>query len=281
MPTFATLEPISVTLSLGFVVANVQVTAEDRDDTTVEVRPVDDSSKTDLKAAEQTRIEYADGGLLVRAPKLGTLFTRTGAVDVTIALPAGSRVQGETGLGELRCRGPIGECRFKTGYGEIRLDRAASVNLRSGSGDITVDRVDGGAEITAGNGAVNIREIDGPATVKNSNGSSWIGVVTGDLRVQAGNGDVTVDRAHAGVTAKTANGSLRVGEVVRGAVTLETAAGSVEVGVRSGSAAWLDLDTRFGRVRNELAVTAAPEGTDEAVQIRARTHIGDILIRRS
>jgi DUF4097 and DUF4098 domain-containing protein YvlB len=281
MPTFATLEPISVTLSLGFVVANVQVTAEDRDDTTVEVRPVDDSSKADLKAAEQTRIEYADGSLLVRAPKLGMLFVRTGAIDVTIMMPAGSRVQGDTGMGELRCDGPIGECRFKTGYGDIRLDRAASVNLRSGSGAVTVDRIDGGAEVTASNGAVNIREIDGPATVKNSNGPSWIGEVTGDLRVHASNGDVTVDHAHADVTAKTANGSLRVGEVVRGSVTLETAAGSVEVGVRSGSAAWLDLDTRFGRVRNELAVTAAPEGTHEAVQIRARTHIGDILIRRS
>jgi DUF4097 and DUF4098 domain-containing protein YvlB len=281
MPTFGTPHPISVTLSLGFVVANVRITAGDRDDTTVDVRPVDESSKADLKVVEQTRVEYADDRLVVRAPKLGMLFTRTGSVDVTIELPSGSQVQGETGMGELRCEGPIGECRFKTGFGAIHLEQATSVHLHSGSGDVTVDRVDGAAEVTASNGAVNIRRIDGPATVKNSNGASWIGEVTGDLRLNASNGNVTVDRATAGVVAKTANGSLRIGEVTRGAVTLETAAGSVEVGIRQGSAAWLDLNTHYGSVRNELAATTGPEGTDEAVEVRARTSVGDIVIRRS
>ncbi|MGH8775436.1 MAG: DUF4097 family beta strand repeat-containing protein [Jiangellaceae bacterium] len=281
MPTFDTPQPISVRLSLGFVVANVLVTAGDRTDTTVDLRPIDASSKADLKIVEQTRIEYADGNLVVRAPKLGTLFGRTGSVDVTIALPSGSQLQGATGMGELLCEGRLGECRLKTGYGEIRLDQAGAVNLNSASGDVTVDRVDGVAEITASNGAVNIRRIDGPATVKNSNGASWIGEITGDLRLNGANGAVTVDRARAGVTAKTANGSVRIGEVTRGAVTLETAAGSLEVGIRTGTAAWLDLNTVSGRVRNELAAAAGPDSTDETVEVRARTYVGDIIVRRT
>lgn len=281
MPTFDTPRPISVRLSLGFVVANVRVTAGDRTDTTVDVRPVDESNKADLKIAEQTRVEYADGRLVVRAPKLGTLFSRTGSVDVTIALPSGSGLQGETGMGELLCEGRLAECRFKTGYGEIRVEQAGAVNLSSASGDIIVDDADGGAEITASNGAVNVRRIDGPATVKNSNGASWIGEVTGDLRFNGANGAVTVDRAYADVAAKTANGSVRIGEVTRGAVTLETAAGSLDVGIRTGTAAWLDVKTVLGRVRNELAAAAGPENTDETVEVRARTYVGDIIIRRT
>jgi len=281
MPTFDTPQPISVRLSLGFVVANVRVTAGDRTDTTVDVRPVDASSKADLKIAEQIHIDYADGRLVVRAPKFGTLFGRTGSVDVTIALPSGSQLQGETGMGELVCEGRLGECRLKTGYGEIRLDQAGAVSLKSGSGDITVDHADGDAEITAGNGAVSVRRIDGPATIKNSNGASWIGEVTGDLRLNAANGALTVDRAGAGVTAKTANGSVRIGEVTRGTVTLETAAGSLDVGIRTGTAAWLDLNTTAGRVRNELAAAAGPENTDETVEVRARTYVGDIIVRRT
>src|SRR5215470_7317327 len=139
MPTFDTPQPISVRLSLGSVIANVRVTAGDRTDTTVDVHPVDASSKADLKIAEQTRVECSDGRLLVRAPKLGSLFGRTGSVDVTIALPSGSQLQGEIGMGELLCEGELGECRFKTGYGEIRLDKAAAVDLTSASGDVTVD----------------------------------------------------------------------------------------------------------------------------------------------
>jgi DUF4097 and DUF4098 domain-containing protein YvlB len=280
MPTFDTPQPISVRLSLGFVVANVRVTAGERTDTTVDVRPVDASSKADLKVAEQTRIEYADGRLVVRAARLGALLSRTGSVDVTIALPSGSQLQGETGMGELLCEGRLGECRFKTGYGEIRLDQAGAVDLNSGSGDVTVDHADGGAEITARNGSVNVRRIDGPAMVRNSNGASWIGEVTGDLRVNGANGAVTVDRAHAGVIAKTANGSVRIGEVSRGAVTLETAAGCLEVGVRTGTGVWLDLNTVSGRIRNELAAAAGPD-TDETVEVRARTYVGDIVVRRT
>jgi DUF4097 and DUF4098 domain-containing protein YvlB len=281
MPTFDTPQPISVRLNLGFVVANVHVSAGERSETTVDVRPVDASRKADLKIAEQTRVEYADGQLLVRGPKLGTLFTRTGSVDVTIALPAGSQLQGETGMGELRCEGRLGECRFKTGYGEIRVDHAGPVQLKSGSGDVIVGDAEGPAEITASNGDLRVRRIDGPATVRNSNGGSWIGEVTGDLRVNAANGSIDVDRADAGVVAKTANGKVRIGQVTRGAVTLETAAGSLEVGVRTGTAAWLDLNTVSGRIRNELAAAAGPEDTDETVEVRARTYVGDIVVRRT
>src|SRR6266511_3490249 len=210
MPTFDTPQPVSARLSLGFVVANVRVTASDRTDTTVDVQPMDASSKADVKVAEQTRIEYADGRLEVRAPKLSTLFGRTGSVDVTITLPSGSRLQGETGMGELLCEGRLGE-------------------------------------------------------------------FTGELRVNGANGGVTVDRAHAGVTAKTANGSVRIGEVTSGAVTLETAAGSLEVGIHTGTAAWLDLNTVAGRIRNELAAAAGPDNSEETVEVRARTYVGDII----
>jgi DUF4097 and DUF4098 domain-containing protein YvlB len=281
MPTFDTPQPIIVQLSLGFVIANVRLTTGDRADTTVDIRPNDPANTADLKIAEQIHIGYADGRLAVRAPRLSTLFGRKGSIDVIIALPSGSHLHGETGMGEVLGEGRLGEVRFKTGYGDIRLDQAGELRLQSGSGDITVDAADGGAEITASNGAVNVRRIDGAAAVKNSNGATWIGEVTGDLRVNGANGGVTVDRAHASVAAKTANGSVRVGEVARGTVTLETAAGSLDVGIRTGTAAWLDLKTVSGRVHNELGEVAGPEKTEETVEVRARTYVGNITVRRA
>ncbi|QGN47630.1 DUF4097 family beta strand repeat-containing protein [Micromonospora sp. WMMD558] len=282
MPTFDTPDPISATISLSFVAGNVRIIASDRGDTTVDVRPMDASSKADLKVVEQTRVEYADGTLTVRVPKqLSALFGRTGGVDVTIELPSGSQVQGDTGMGEFHCEGRFGECRLKSGYGPIRLDQAGPVHLNSGFGDVIVSGVDGGAEVTTGSGAVRIGRIDGPARVKNSNGDSWIGEVTGDLRVNAANGNISVDRAHAGVTAKTASGGVRIGEVTRGAVAVETAAGSLDVGISAGTAAWLELKTSAGRVRNELSTTPAPDSTDQTVEVRARTSAGDIIIRRA
>src|SRR5579859_7898408 len=82
MPTFDTPEPISAVVELA--VGDASITASDRTDTIVQVRPSDGSNDADVRAAEQTRVEYAAGRLLVKAPKqrgLG-LFGKTGSVDL-------------------------------------------------------------------------------------------------------------------------------------------------------------------------------------------------------
>ena len=117
--------------------------------------------------------------------------------------------------------------------------------------------------------------------VRNSNRETWIGDVAGELRVKGANGSISVDRARSAVVAKTANGDIRLGEVASGNVLAHTAFGAIEVGVRDGVAAWLDLDTRFGRVENELDETGEPGNGEATVEVRARTAYGDINIRRA
>jgi hypothetical protein len=282
MPTFDTPQPISVTVDLG--VGDLRIVASDRTDTLVEVRPSDPAKKADVTAAEQTRVEYAGGRLLIKAPKNWRQYTFRGggeSVDVQVELPAGSQLQGETGVAALRCQGRLGECRYKTGVGDIQLDRAGAVQLRTGVGDITVERAGGDAELTTGSGSLRLDGIDGTAVVKNSNGDTWIGRVTGDLRVNAANGRISVDQASGAVAAKSANGDVRLGEVAHGAVLAQTAFGKVEIGIRDGVAAWLDLNTRFGTVRNDLDTADRPAAGEEAVEVRARTSFGDITIHRS
>lgn len=281
MHKYETPQPVHVTLSLGYVVANIQVTAGDRADTTIEVVPSDPSSKADVKVAEQTRVEQVDGQVLVKAPKLSTLFSRSGAIDVTVELPNGSTVTGESGMGSFITEGLFAECRFKTGFGPITVEEAGSAVLASGSGDVTVGHIAGEAEVKTATGTLRIRQVDGPATVKNSNGATWIGDVAGDVQVIGANGSITVDRARSNAILKTANGSVHIGEVFRGSVTLETASGGLEVGVHEGTAAWLDLNTVAGRVRSELDSTNEPGRDDETVQVRARTYVGDIVVRRA
>jgi DUF4097 and DUF4098 domain-containing protein YvlB len=138
----------------------------------------------------------------------------------------------------------------------------------------------GRGEIT-GSGQISIGEIDGSAVIKNLNGVIWVGEVTGDLRCNSANGDVTIDRALGAVAAKTANGAVRIGEVVRGSVELGTAYGELEVGIREGTAALLDVRSSYGSVRNSLQASDRPEPSDQTVEVRARTSFGDILIHRS
>jgi DUF4097 and DUF4098 domain-containing protein YvlB len=283
MPTYDTPHPVTATVEL--VVGDLRIVAADRADTVVEVRPSDPGSDADVRAADQTRVEYADGLLLVKTPKqrgLG-LFGKPGSVDVTVDLPARSKVQVDSGAGGVRTTGTLGACRVKSGAGDVQVDRVEGgrLLLEIGAGRVDVDTVAGRADISTGSGRLQVREIDGPAVVKNSNGDSWIGLVAGDLRINAANGDIAVDRAGGDVVASTANGGITVGAVTRGTVSLKTGFGEIEVGIPAGTAAKLDVSTSFGRIRNQLESTDGPQETDETVDLRARSSYGDIVIRRS
>jgi hypothetical protein len=280
MPTFDTPEPITATIEL--TMGDVRITAGDRSATVVEVQPTDASNDEDVKAAALTRVEYANEQLLVKAPRLRSWLPRRdgGSIDLTIELPAGSQLHGAGQLADFHCDGRLGDCRIKTGLGDIQLDRGGTLSLKSGTGDITVDHATGHAEVKAGSGDVRLRELEASAEVKNSNGDTWIGEAGGELRVNAANGSIAVDVAHAGVGAKSANGDVRLGDVARGSVVLETKIGDLEVGIREGTAAWLDVSASAGKVHNALDAADAPEPSSETVEVRARTVVGNVVIRR-
>lgn len=281
MPNFETPEPISVTLELG--VGNVRIAASDRTDTTVDVRPSDDSDESDVQAAERVRVDYANGVLHVAGPKARAFdFSRKSrSVEVSIELPSGSQVSGELQLGDLGGTGRLGECRFKPSCGNVRLERTGPLRVDTGAGHVTADGVAGNAEIHTGSGKVSLGEVGGSVVVKNSNGHTTITAATGDVRVRSANGDISVGRAGAGVDAKTSNGSIRLGEVARGCVELGTAAGDLEIGIARGTAALLEVKTGFGQVHNLLDNITGPGESDETVEVRAHTAYGAITIQRS
>ncbi|GGV71083.1 hypothetical protein GCM10010340_16720 [Streptomyces griseoloalbus] len=259
---------------------SLQFTAGDRPDTVVEVRPRDPKKDLDVRTADQTEVTYAGGALTVRTPK-PNLFGRTGVVDVTVELPTGSRVDMTGAWTQMLGEGRLGEVRVKTSSGDVRLDTTGPLKLTASHGSITVDRVEGTAEITTSSGSLRVGLVDGPAVLKNSHGTTTVDAATGELRVSGANGDIEIRRAEDSVTATTAHGTLRVGEVARGTVQLETNHGAIEVGVREGTAAWLDVTSGSGQVRNTLTASDTPEQTEDTVEVRARTRHGNIDIRRA
>ncbi|AYL37492.1 DUF4097 domain-containing protein [Streptomyces fungicidicus] len=278
MPSFDTPEAISVTAHVYS--GSLQFTASDRPDTVVELRPRDPKKDLDVRATEQTEVTCVNGALTVRTPK-ANLLGRGGTVDITVELPTGSDID-VTGTGaNLLGEGRLGEVRVKISAGDVRLDTTGPLKLTAAHGSIAVDRVEGPAEITSSTGSLRVGFVDGPAVLKNSHGTTAVGTAMGELSVRGANGDIEIRRAEDSVTATLANGALRVDEVVRGAVQLETNYGAIDIGVRQGTAAWLDVSSGHGQVRNALTASGAPERTEDTVEVRARTRFGNIDIRRA
>ncbi|QFU92052.1 DUF4097 family beta strand repeat-containing protein [Amycolatopsis sp. YIM 10] len=258
MPIFDTPAPINATVELA--VGEVRLVASDRTDTVVEVSPTNQADASDVKAAAETRVEYSNGELRVTGPKRNPLdlSKKTRSIAVTIELPTGSRVRGEVAMGDFHGTGTLGDSRFKTSAGHVRMEATGSLLAETSAGHVEVGHVAGDAEITTGTGRVSLGEVDGTGVVKNSNGPTTIRQAGGELRLRAANGDISVDRAVAEVDA-------------------ESSLGDILVGVADSTSARLELNTKFGRVRNALA-DGLPRQRD-TVDVRARTSFGDITVR--
>ena len=181
MQKFAT--PAEITAVLDIPAGRVQLIAAERADTTVEVLPADASKGRDVKGAEQTSVEYADGVLRIETPVRNKLLGPSGSLEVTVQLPAGSRVEVKAAGADLRAVGRFGDIAFEGAYGAVKVDEAASVRVTTAGGDVSIGRLHGPAEISTAQGDIKITEAVRGKVV---------------LRTQAGN--VSVDAAR-GVSA--------------------------------------------------------------------------------
>ena len=188
--------PAPITTVLDIAAGRVRFVAGERADTTVEVRPANVNKSRDVTAAERTSVEYADGVLHIHTagPK-SQILGPSGSLDVTVELPAGSRVEAKTAATELRGVGRLGDVAFDGAYRHISIDEAASLRLTAVDGDVEVGRLHGPAEITTARGDIRVSE-----------------AVRGKVVLRTQSGDITVGAAagvSAGLDAGTAYGRVR------------------------------------------------------------------------
>ncbi|MGI5129125.1 DUF4097 family beta strand repeat-containing protein [Pseudonocardia sp. CA-107938] len=280
MPVFDTPEPVTIVLTLPY--GDTQILASDRTDTVVTVDSTD--------GGDGTQVELVNGRLMIsaaerkrRGPWVRDLIDRlTGSPhSLRIEVPSGSHLEVDTSYGVVRASGPLGTCRVRSSYGEARLDRTGSIDVRVRHGDVAVDHVTGHAEIVMSSGDVRLGMVDGTAAVSNDHSDIDIGTITGTLRLSGAHGEMRVGRACSDVRARSAYGGVRVEEVVAGSVDLSTTYGDLEIGIARGTAAWLDVSSASGSVRNDLTTRPGPDGFERTVEVRAHTRDGNVVVRRA
>ncbi|AWZ06846.1 MULTISPECIES: DUF4097 family beta strand repeat-containing protein [unclassified Streptomyces] len=179
MQKFVTPAPISAVLDIP--AGSVRFIATDRADTAVEVRPADASKGRDVKAAEQTTVEYGDGVLRIKAPEAkNQILGSSGSVEVTVQLPAGSRVEAKAASAELRGVGRLGDVAFEGAQGSVKLDEAQSVQLTLMAGDVSVGHLGGSARISTQKGDLSITEaVHGTVELRTEYGEISVGAARG------------------------------------------------------------------------------------------------------
>ncbi|CAM5380572.1 hypothetical protein SCYAM73S_07488 [Streptomyces cyaneofuscatus] len=104
----------------------------------------------------------------------------SGAVEVTVQLPAGSRVEARAAAGEFRGVGRLGDVEIQGAHGPVKVDEAASLRLTTAAGDVSVGRLGGPAEISTEKGDIRITEaVRGALTLRTQSGDVSVGAAAG------------------------------------------------------------------------------------------------------
>jgi len=172
--------PGAISAVLDVPAGRVRFIAADRADTAVEVLPANASKGRDVTAAEQTTVEYADGVLRIETPAKNRYLGPPGSIEVTVQLPAGSRVEAKAASAEFRAVGRLGDVAVDGAHRQIKLDEAASVRLTAIDGDVEVGRLNGPAEISTARGDIRIAEA--------ARGTVVLRTQSGDISVSAAAG---------------------------------------------------------------------------------------------
>jgi hypothetical protein len=263
--------PGPVTLDLSIPEGRIEIETVDGTTTEVELdaRGNEDEVRETL---ESTRIEHRETGNghevtvdLRDRRRLGFGFWRKVDVRLSVRAPHGAHVRTDTASADVFGRGRYG-----------------SLDAKTASGDVDFDDVEGDAHLRAASGDVEVRSIGGDASVNSASGDVELGRVGGETSVKTASGDVTVGDAGGGVNVATASGDQRIEAVREGSVSLQSASGDIEVGIRQGSNVWVDARAMSGDTRSELELgDAPPDDNAPLVELRAASMSGDVTVRRA
>jgi DUF4097 and DUF4098 domain-containing protein YvlB len=249
-------------------------------DTTV-TRVEVDSSWDD--AVDRTRVELRGDELVIVSPRRSGLFRSTPEVEVQIEAPAGSSLDAELHSADLEVGGTLSQARVRTGSGDVALDRVTDeLRADSGSGDVRVAYAGGGGALRSGSGDVEVEAVGGGRLQCNTgSGDITLGRVEATADVRSGSGDVSVEDTTAELMTSTASGDQEVRRAWSGTLRLRSASGDVHVGITGGAAAWLDISTVSGTVSSALDQSTEPGDDEPRVAVHVSTVSGDVDLVRS
>lgn len=186
-------------------------------------------------------------------------------VDVKVRCPAGADVTASSVGASIRLSGPV-----------------ADTDLKTVSGDVSVDRVRGSLAVKSVGGDARAHHVGGDAKVETVSGEAELESVGGSAELRTISGDFQLDSAVGPVSFQSVSGDLFLGSVREGAVRVKTVSGDVRIGIRHGSRLSVDARSLGGSATSELPITdEAPDDSGPLVELSAFAASGDIRVVRA
>jgi hypothetical protein len=223
-------------------------------------------SITGARNEDDLRVEMLPAGsdgqrLVIESRRRGSFGFRGWGQDIRIqvSVPTETGIDVESGSADLEITGEAGTVALRSGSGDLSCGTVASAVVKTASGDVRAER------------------IEGDLTVHGASGDARIGGIGGRLIFRSASGDLEVDNLAGDATATVVSGDVRFGSVSAGTLEVRSVSGDVWIGVVPDTDVWLELSSTSGDVASDLG--SADGGADHAsLEIRAVSVSGDIRV---
>ena len=270
--TFDTPEPIVLHVENGRGL--VDVTATDTTQTTVRI--------TGERAEEFDVRDLGDRIAIIAPRRDGGFFGKDVRAEIVVEVPVASGLSTKVGSSDVVTHGRFSDTRVDSGSGDISLDVVdGDTSVQSGSGDLVAEHLGGDARIKTGSGDIRIGRADSDVVITSGSGDVRVEQASHELAVKTGSGDVQVGAVDGDVVFTTGSGDLVIGRASSGRITPKTASGDVSIGDAGGTPVWTDVRTASGRLSSSLPSTGEPAEGQPFLEVRATTASGDVTLHQS
>ncbi len=278
--TFDTPGPVDLKVELN--TGDIDITSTDESQTTIELE-ANNGDHYALELIAEARVEQHGDKVVLVMPKSrgGGFLGRKGQVRARIAVPHKSGLRIDTSTADIQARGRYGRANIRSGSGDVDLEEIESGDIQAGSGDVDVQQIVESIKVKTGSGDVELGSIGRDGDVGAGSGDVVLDSVGGSLRVKTGSGDIVVKSGGDRVDAMAGSGDVVVNRVDHGELIVKTGSGDVIIGIASGTAAYLDIQTVTGSVKSSLDSAQAPMDGDSTVTVSVTSGTGDVVLQRS
>ena len=215
--------------------------------------------RVDSSHADRLTITQRGDTVSVTAEKARRSFR--GSFDVTTAVPPESDAEIKVAAADIAIDVDLGALRVSTASGDIRArDVRGDASIKTAAGDLRIGTVGGRLEVASASGDVNA-------------------VSCHDLQVHSASGDVDVHTATGRAQVRTAAGDVTLRNFDGPEFEGKSLSGDVWLGIPSGKAVDVDVQTMSGDVRSEFPVNAGSTPTGGTCTVRVKSLSGDVVFR--
>jgi hypothetical protein len=200
------------------------------------------------------------------------------AIDYDVTVPAQTKLNSYSGSGDLTISGLQLPLTAKTGSGNVTVERiAGDSRVSSGSGDLRINSLKGVLYAETGSGNIHAIDVAGDAFVNTGSGDIEVGQSAGgSVKARTGSGNIKLRGVKGGLRADAGSGNIHAEGEPTSDWRLDAGSGNITLRVPSQASFNIDARTSSGTLKVNHPYTT--QGTVAKNHIQGKVGNGGVLM---